>query len=128
MTGPGRHGAVAAGHQVTANAAAEILRDGGNAFDAAVAALLAACVAEPVLASPGGGGFLLAHAEGKTHAFDFFVDAPRVKQPLNDIEFEEIEVDFGTAGNPFMSARALRQRLATCQDCLPFTRHWENCR
>jgi gamma-glutamyltranspeptidase/glutathione hydrolase len=53
-------GCVAAGHPVTADAAHEVLRAGGNAFDAALAAVAAACVAEPVLASPGGGGFLLA--------------------------------------------------------------------
>ena len=54
-------GAVAAGHKATAEAAVEILRAGGNAFDAIVAGLWAACVCEPVLAAPGGGGFLMAH-------------------------------------------------------------------
>ena len=54
-------GIVAAGHQATSDAAAEVLRAGGNAFDAAVAGLFAACVAEPVLSSPGGGGFLMAY-------------------------------------------------------------------
>ena len=53
-------GAIAAGHSLTAQAAADILRDGGNAFDAALGAMCAATVAEPVLASFGGGGFLLA--------------------------------------------------------------------
>jgi gamma-glutamyltranspeptidase/glutathione hydrolase len=46
-------GIVAAGHPATAAAASEILADGGNAFDAVVAAHFAACVAEPVLASLG---------------------------------------------------------------------------
>ncbi len=50
-------GAVAAGHPVTAEAAAALLDAGGNAFDAALAGLCAACVAEPVLTSLGGGGF-----------------------------------------------------------------------
>ncbi|MDH3919405.1 MAG: gamma-glutamyltransferase, partial [Rhodospirillales bacterium] len=59
-------GAVAAGHPGTAEAAREILDDGGNAFDAALAGFCAATVAEPVLCSLGGGGFLLARpAEGK---------------------------------------------------------------
>ncbi len=58
-------GVVAAGHEETARAAEVILQDGGNAFDAVVAAHLAACVVEPVLSSLGGGGYLLAHtAEG----------------------------------------------------------------
>ena len=55
-----KQGVVAAGHEQTARAAEEILRSGGNAFDAVVAAHLVACVVEPVLSSLGGGGFLLA--------------------------------------------------------------------
>ena len=70
-------GAVACGHPVTASAAAEVLRDGGNAFDAVVAAQCAACVAEPVLASLAGGGFLLAHpTDGDPVLYDFFVQTP----------------------------------------------------
>jgi gamma-glutamyltranspeptidase/glutathione hydrolase len=52
-------GAVAAGHRVTAEAAKEILKDGGNAFDAIIAAHFCACVVEPVLASLTGGGYML---------------------------------------------------------------------
>jgi gamma-glutamyltranspeptidase / glutathione hydrolase len=74
MTGVG---AVAAGNAHTAAAAAEVLRAGGNAVDAAVAAGFAASVAEPTLASPGGGGFLLsAPPDGPERLLDFFVDAP----------------------------------------------------
>ncbi|MCK5575134.1 MAG: gamma-glutamyltransferase, partial [Sphingomonadales bacterium] len=51
----GQKGCVAAGDIHTANAAADVLRDGGNAFDAALAALFAASIAEPVLSSLGGG-------------------------------------------------------------------------
>lgn len=54
-----------------------MLHGGGNAFDAAVAAGFAASVAEPVLSSLGGGGFLTARtATGEQVCFDFFVDAP----------------------------------------------------
>ncbi len=53
-------GVVAAGHRLTAEAAAEILEDGGNAYDACLAGLFMSFVAEPVFASPGGGGFLMA--------------------------------------------------------------------
>ena len=60
-----RKGAVAAGHPLTAEAAFEVLRAGGNAFDAALAGLCAACVVEPVLASLGGGGFMLALPAGE---------------------------------------------------------------
>ena len=65
-------GVVAAGHAVTVEAAEEVLRAGGNAYDAVLAGLLAACVAEPVLATPGGGGFLLARpAAGPARLYDF---------------------------------------------------------
>jgi gamma-glutamyltranspeptidase/glutathione hydrolase len=75
--GAGTGGAVAAGNPDTGGAAAQVLRAGGNAFDAAVAAGFAAAVAEPGLSSLGGGGFLLARtADGAETLFDFFVDAP----------------------------------------------------
>jgi gamma-glutamyltranspeptidase/glutathione hydrolase len=69
--------AVASGHpQVTATAA-DLLRAGGNAFDAAIAAGFVAAIAEPALTSLGGGGFLLARtAAGERRLFDFFVDTP----------------------------------------------------
>ena len=57
-------GVVAAGHELTANAAAEILQDGGNAFDAALAGMFMTFVAEAVFSSPGGGGFLMARRAG----------------------------------------------------------------
>jgi len=65
-------GAVAAGHKVTADAAARTLNDGGNAFQAAAAGLIAACLAEPVFASPGGGGFMTArHRNGENGSSGF---------------------------------------------------------
>ena len=62
-----RKGIISAGHQETATAGAEILRAGGNAYDAAIGAMLAAFTAEISTAiSAGGGGFLLANtAKGK---------------------------------------------------------------
>lgn len=101
MSAAGRRGAVAAGHPLTAEAAADVLADGGNAFDAAIAALWTACVCEPILASPGGGGFLTAMSGGRTRVFDFFAAAPSRKSPESDIEFAEVSVDFGTATQSF---------------------------
>src|SRR4051794_1382493 len=69
-------GVVAAGSQRTAEAGAEILRAGGNAFDAAVAAVLASFASESLLTGLGAGGFLLAHtADGQDHLLDFGVEA-----------------------------------------------------
>ncbi len=95
-------GAVACGHPVTAAAAAEVLRDGGNAFDAVVAAQCAACAAEPVLASLAGGGFLLAHpADAEPVLYDFFVQTPLAKQAPEDLDFYPVEVDFGGVTQEF---------------------------
>ncbi len=70
-------GVVAAGHPLTAEAGAQILRDGGNAVDAAVGAVLMSFVAESPLTGPGAGGFMLLHtASGEDHLLDFFVGAP----------------------------------------------------
>ena len=79
-----------------------MLQAGGNAFDAALGAMLAACVAEPVLASPGGGGFLTAQpAGGEPLVYDFFAHTPRRKLPAEAIDFSPIVADFGTASQIF---------------------------
>jgi gamma-glutamyltranspeptidase/glutathione hydrolase len=86
-------GAVAAGSAATAAAAAEVLRAGGNAVDAAVAAGFAACTAEPTLASPGGGGFLLwAPPDGPERLLDFFVDAPGRGRPPDAVSAPPVPV------------------------------------
>nr|VFK17864.1 MAG: gamma-glutamyltranspeptidase / glutathione hydrolase [Candidatus Kentron sp. LFY] len=98
--GSAPRGIVAAGHEETARAARIILRQGGNAFDAVLAALLCACVVEPVLASLGGGGYLLARTgEGRFLVYDFFAQTPRRKRP--SAEFFPISADFGTAQQEF---------------------------
>jgi len=70
-------GVVAAGHPVTAEAGASVLREGGNAVDAAVASVLMSFVTESPLTGPGAGGFMLIHTPGgEDHLLDFFVAAP----------------------------------------------------
>ncbi len=99
-------GAVAAGHALTVEAAEQILRDGGNAFDAVIAALAMACVAEPVLASPAGGGFLLARPAGApARVYDFFVHTPRVRGSEEDLDFYEVHADFGPTTQAFHIGR-----------------------
>ncbi len=95
-------GIVAAGHEMTAQAAAEILKAGGNAFDATLGAIFASCVAEPVLASLGGGGFLLASTPDKPPLlYDFFTQTPRSKAAPEAADFYPIVADFGTAQQEF---------------------------
>lgn len=94
--------AVAAGHPATAAAARDVLADGGNAFDAALAAMAAATVAEPLLASLGGGGFLLARpADGEGVLYDFFADTPGRRGAPGEVDFRAVDVDFGPATQRF---------------------------
>jgi gamma-glutamyltranspeptidase/glutathione hydrolase len=68
---------VAAGHPATAEAAAEILADGGSAADAAVAGCLASCVAETVMTGfLGGGHAIWLDAERRVRNLDCFVAVP----------------------------------------------------
>ena len=95
-------GVIAAGDAETAAAAAEMLADGGNAFDAVLAALCVAPVSEPVLASLAGGGFLLARpADGKPVLYDFFCQTPRVKRLAREMDFYPVDVDFGVTTQEF---------------------------
>ncbi|MGH2926246.1 MAG: gamma-glutamyltransferase family protein [Solirubrobacterales bacterium] len=69
-------GAVAAGHPLTAEAGAAILREGGNAVDAAVGAALTSFVTESPLTGLGAGGFMLVHGSFGNALLDFFVEVP----------------------------------------------------
>ncbi|NPA54675.1 MAG: gamma-glutamyltransferase [Aquificae bacterium] len=93
-------GTIAAGDKLTAEAGGEILKAGGNAFDAAIAAAFAAPLTEPALTSLGGGGFLLGiEKNSKPIVYDFFVDVPpkRIENP----DFYPVYVDFGSAVQEF---------------------------
>ena len=102
-------GVVAAGHPVTAEAGAAMLREGGNAVDAAVAAVLASFAAESPLTGFGAGGFMLVHCDGaeggESTLIDFFVEAPGregadLGAPLIpvDVEFEPGAVQIFNVG------------------------------
>jgi len=98
---------VATGHELVSQAAADILRLGGNAFDAAVAAGFAGAVAEQTLTSLGGGGFLLArtaaeHGPVQEIFFDFFVDTPGMGLgTIHEPHFFPVNIDFGGSGQLF---------------------------
>jgi gamma-glutamyltranspeptidase/glutathione hydrolase len=98
-----RGGMIAAGHPLTAEAGARILREGGNAIDAAVGAVLASWVAEPLLTGPGAGGYLLVAGAGEEPTLlDFFVEAPgRGADPALRGDLLPCEVSFGDAVQVF---------------------------
>jgi gamma-glutamyltranspeptidase / glutathione hydrolase len=88
-------GAVAAGHPLTAEAGAEVLRAGGNAVDACIAAAFMSWVAESPLTGPGGGGFLLVRAvAGTVRLHDFFTAIPGRGLSGAVAEMEEVDVEF----------------------------------
>ena len=99
---------MAAGHPLSAEAGARVLRDGGNAVDAAIAAMLTSWVAEPLLTGPGAGGYLLIAGAGEQPVLlDFFVEAPgRGAEPSSRGELIECEVSFGDANQVFNAGAA----------------------
>jgi len=92
-------GVIAAGNAHTAEAGAEVLKAGGNAFDAAVAAAWMTFVAEPTMTSAGGGGFLTGFtSNGQRLAIDFFTQTPKIKKPEHELNFYPVEIDYGFCG------------------------------
>src|SRR5215210_1720179 len=84
---------IAAGHPATAAAGAEILAAGGNAADAAVAAVLASCVAETVMTGLLGGGYAI-YWESSTRTalnLDCFCSVPSGR----GVGLVELQVPFG---------------------------------
>jgi gamma-glutamyltranspeptidase/glutathione hydrolase len=75
----GAAGMVASQNELASEAGAQVLADGGNAVDAAVAVGFALAVSLPRAGNLGGGGFMLVHdAEaGETVAIDYREMAPR---------------------------------------------------
>ena len=71
------HAMVASGHQLASQAGAEVMRQGGNAIDAAVATGFALAVVLPEAGNLGGGGFMLLRlSDGRAHFLDFRENAP----------------------------------------------------
>lgn len=74
---PAKHGIVVSSHYLASEVGADVLRQGGNAIDAAVATALAAAVVYPSAGNIGGGGFIVYHgADGEVTAFNFREKAP----------------------------------------------------
>jgi gamma-glutamyltranspeptidase/glutathione hydrolase len=87
-------GVVAAGHPLTAEAGAKVLREGANAVDAAVAAALASFAVESPLTGFGAGGFMMVHRGEETVLFDFFVAAPGLDGIKRGVELVGVPVRF----------------------------------
>jgi gamma-glutamyltranspeptidase / glutathione hydrolase len=87
-------GVVAAGHPLTAEAGAAVLRAGGNAVDAAVCAVLTSFAVESPLTGFGAGGFMMVHDGEQTVLLDFFVAAPGLDGAERTAELVPVPVHF----------------------------------
>ena len=87
---------VAAGHPATARIGVDVLTAGGTAADAAVAAVLASCVAETLLTGISGGGYATYYdaGSGTVTCLDFFVTIPGL-DGATPAPMTPIEVNFG---------------------------------
>jgi gamma-glutamyltranspeptidase/glutathione hydrolase len=100
--GVGERGVVAAGHPLTAQAGARVLREGGNAVDATVGAMLTSFVTESLLTGLGAGGYMLVAGGGiDPTLLDFFVAAPTRIGDGSEVELLGIGVSFGDAEQMF---------------------------
>jgi gamma-glutamyltranspeptidase/glutathione hydrolase len=100
---PEQLGVVAAGHPVSARAGADVLREGGNAVDAALGAMLASFACEPLLTGLGAGGYMLVVVPGEVVALlDFFVEAPGRDADLSArAPLQPVSISFGDALQEF---------------------------
>lgn len=83
-----RNGAVSSTSKIASDVGIDVLKKGGNAFDAIAATGFALAVTSPANGNIGGGGFLVAHtASGESVSLDFREKAPKLayeKMFLND--------------------------------------------
>lgn len=89
-----RNGAVVSAHTLASETGLQILKQGGNAVDAAIATQLALAVVYPGAGNIGGGGFMVAHLKGKNISIDYREMAPAAA-------FRDMYLDAN--GNPQMN-------------------------
>jgi gamma-glutamyltranspeptidase/glutathione hydrolase len=98
-------GVISSGHPVTSEAGASVLRKGGTAVDAALAACAVSGITEPGLTSLGGGGLAVIHEgeSGRDRVFDFFATMPGMGGDGPDpSRFKELVVDYEGAMETYL--------------------------
>jgi gamma-glutamyltranspeptidase/glutathione hydrolase len=87
-------GMVISASAIASEVGAQILRNGGNAMDAAVATAFALAVTHPTAGNIGGGGFLLHRsAGGEATAYDFREAAPSRSSPAMFLKNEKYDTE-----------------------------------
>jgi gamma-glutamyltranspeptidase/glutathione hydrolase len=87
---------------LTAEVGAQVLRDGGNAVDAALGAMLASFATEGLLTGLGAGGYMMVAGGGQEPTLlDFFVEAPTRRNDGSEAELLAVDVSFGDAVQAF---------------------------
>lgn len=74
-----KHGVVATANPIASKMGLEVLKNGGNAVDAAVAVAFTLGLVEPNASGPGGGGFMLTHSAktDKETMYSYYQKAPK---------------------------------------------------
>ena len=94
-----RNGVVVTAHYLASEVGNEILKDGGNAFDAAIAVQFALAVAYPRAGNVAGGGFaVIRTAKGEYNSLDFRETAPKAA-------YEQMYLDKNGDVNPDLSQK-----------------------
>ena len=111
-----RNGAVSSTSKIASDVGIDVLKKGGNAFDAIVATGFALAVTSPANGNIGGGGFLVAHtASGESVSLDFREKAPKLSYEsmfLNENgEYDEGEPFTDWNGNGVIDESAVSSNI-----------------
>ena len=96
-----RHAMVASANEIASQAGIEILRQGGNAVDAAVAVGFALAVVHPEAGNIAGGGYILVRmADGRAKAIDYRETAPASATPALFSNAKDFRVGYKASATP----------------------------
>ncbi|MEO7444271.1 MAG: gamma-glutamyltransferase [Ferruginibacter sp.] len=117
----GRKGAVVSAHALASQAGLEILKQGGNAMDAAITTQFVLAVVHPSAGNLGGGGYTIAHfKDGKTLAIDYRETAPA--KAHRDMYLDSLGMPIKNLSLRGALAGGVPGSVAGIIQCLPYAR------